>query len=287
MNFRHSPLSSHQPVLPSNTIIFHPYSIHPYSIHPYSILTMTLDLGAQLSGTFVNIATVWTGTGVGLLLRSRLPQRMLGIIPQGVGLMTLLVGLEMARQLTQVPGDVVDGIVLGLMALVVGGLLGEWLRLEDRLHRFGDWLKGKVRGNGPFTEGFVAASLLFCVGPMAILGSINNGIGGDDRLLLLKSTMDGLAAIALTGSYGIGVGFSTLAILIYQGGISLAASGLAQNFPDPGTDPHVLMMTGVGGLTIVGIGINLLDIGKIRVASLLPALLLGPLFFAIAQQFQP
>ena len=245
---------------------------------------MDLNLGAQLSGTLINVATVWAGTGAGLLLRSRLPQRMLTIIPQGVGLITVLVGLEMARQLTQVPSAIVDGVVLGLMALVIGGVLGEWWSLEARLHRLGNWLKRQVRGTGPFTEGFVAASLLFCVGPMTLLGSINNGIAGDDRLLILKSTMDGLAAIALTGSFGIGVGFSSVIILLYQGGLSLAANSLAQGFPDPNTDPYVLMMTGVGGLTILGIGINLLEIGTIRVASLLPALILGPLFYAIAQQ---
>ncbi|MEM9245936.1 MAG: DUF554 domain-containing protein [Cyanobacteria bacterium P01_F01_bin.153] len=242
-------------------------------------------MGTQLSGTLINVATVCAGTGIGLLMRSRLPKQMLSIIPQGVGLITVLVGLEMARQLTQVPSAFVDGIVIGLMALVAGGLLGEWWNLEGRLHRLGDWLKRKVRGGGRFTEGFVAASLLFCVGPMSILGSINNGIAGDDRLLILKATMDGMAAIALTGSFGVGVGFSALTVLIYQGTISLAASGLAQGFPDPGTDPHVLMMTGVGGLTIIGIGINLLEIGTIRVASLLPALILGPLFYAIIQQF--
>ncbi len=247
-------------------------------------MPVSLNLGTQLSGTLINVATVWVGTGLGLAMRSRLPKQMLAIIPQGVGLITVLVGLEMARQLTQVPGTLVDGVVIGLMALVAGGLLGEWWNLEGRLHRVGDWLKKKVRGGGRFTEGFVAASLLFCVGPMAILGSINNGIAGDDRLLILKSTMDGMAAIALTGSFGIGVGFSTVVILVYQGAISLAANGLAQGFPDPSTDPHVLMMTGVGGLTIIGIGINLLEIGAIRVASLLPALILGPLFYAIIQQ---
>ncbi len=255
----------------------------PFEIALPPDLTMTLTLFEQLSGTCINVATVWMGTGLGLVLRSRLPQRMLTIIPQGVGLITLLVGLEMARSLPQVPSERGDGIVIGLMALVVGGVLGEWWTLEDRLHRLGGWLKRKVQGTGRFTEGFVAASLLFCVGPMAILGSLNNGMAGDDRILVLKSTMDGFAAIALTGSFGIGVGFSSLAVLVYQGGLSLAANGLAQFLPDPTTDPHVLMMTGIGGLTIVGIGINLLEIGTVRIASLLPALIVGPLLYAIAQ----
>ena len=108
---------------------------------------MTLTLFEQLSGTCINVATVWMGTGLGLALRSRLPQRMLTIIPQGVGLITVLVGLEMARSLTQVPSQRVDGVVIGLMALVVGGVLGEWWTLENRLHRLGDWLKRRVQGS--------------------------------------------------------------------------------------------------------------------------------------------
>jgi uncharacterized membrane protein YqgA involved in biofilm formation len=117
---------------------------------------------------------------------------------------------------------------------------------------------------------------------MTLLGCLNNGLTGDNRLLLLKSAMDGLAAIALTSSFGIGVGFSGLIILVYQGGLSLLAGTLAQFISDPATDPVVLLITGVGGLMIVGIGLNLLDIAKIRVAAFLPALVLAPVLYWVA-----
>ena len=176
----------------------------------------------------------------------------------------------------------IDGVILALLAVVIGGLLGEWWQIEARLETVGNWLKGRFKGKGSFTEGFMAASLLFCVGPITLLGSLNNGLTGDNTLLLLKSVMDGLAAVALTSSFGIGVGFSALIILVYQGGVSLAAGLLAQSLPDPASSPEVLLMTGVGGLMILGLGFNLLELARIRVASLLPALLLSPVLIWLA-----
>jgi uncharacterized membrane protein YqgA involved in biofilm formation len=204
------------------------------------------------------------------------------IITQGVGLVTLYIGMSMAAELSQVKAGQVSGVIVGLLAIVVGGLLGEWWQLEERLAIIGDWLKLRFKGKGSFTEGFVAASLLFCIGPLALIGSLNNGLTGDSTLLTLKASMDGLAAIALTSSYGIGSGFSILPILVYQGGLSLAAGVLAQALPDPAQAPQVLLITGVGGLMILGLGFNLLQVGQIRVASFLPALLVAPLFYAIA-----
>lgn len=130
----------------------------------------------------------------------------------------------------------------------------------------------------------MAASLLFCVGPMTLIGSLNNGLTGDNTLLLLKAVMDGLASIALTSSFGIGVGFSVLIVLLYQGGVSLAAGLLAQTLADPATSPTVLLITGVGGLMILGLGLNLLEVARVRVASLLPALLLAPLLTWLSEQ---
>ncbi|HIK55322.1 MAG TPA: DUF554 domain-containing protein [Synechococcales cyanobacterium M55_K2018_004] len=243
---------------------------------------LVFDLLIRTSGTWINVATVILGTLLGLLFAGRLPQRMQHIIPQGLGLITLFIGFHLAGSLTNAQAGQVDGVILGLLALVIGGLLGEWWGIEPRLTKLGDWLKYRFKGKGRFTEGFVAASLLFCIGPMALIGSINNGLTGDHTLLTLKAVMDGLASIALTGSYGIGVGFSALSVLVYQGTISLAAGLLAQSIPDPATSPVVLLVTGVGGLMILGIGLMLLDIGKVRVASFLPALLVAPLLFAIA-----
>lgn len=241
-----------------------------------------MDFWMKTSGTWINAATVLVGTGVGLLLRGRLPLRMQQVITQGVGLITLLIGISMAEQMSNVQGGKIDGIILGLVSIVLGGLLGEWWTIEKKLEAIGDWLKQRFRGKGSFTEGFVAASLLFCIGPMALIGSLNNGLLGDNTLLTLKATMDGLAAIALTSSYGIGVGFSTLLIVLYQGGLSLGAGGLAQVLPDPATAPPVLLITGVGGLMILGIGFRLLEIAPIRVASFLPALAIAPIVYAIA-----
>lgn len=243
---------------------------------------MTLDFWARTSGTWINLLTVLLGTSLGLFLRGRLPDRMVLIITQGVGLITLFLGFTMATSFTKVRVGIVDGVILGLVTLVLGGLLGEWGQIEERLVAIGDRLNQRFSGGSGFTEGFVAASLLFCVGPMTLLGCLNNGLTGDNRLLLLKSSMDGLAAIALTSSFGIGVGFSVLIILVYQGGLSLLAGTLAQFIVDPATNPVVLLITGVGGLMIVGIGLNLLNIAKIRVAAFLPALVLAPVLYWLA-----
>jgi uncharacterized membrane protein YqgA involved in biofilm formation len=236
----------------------------------------------RTSGTWLNAATVCLGTLLGLALAGRLPERMRRIMMQGVGLLTLVIGLDMARALDGAAAGRIGGVVLGLLAVVGGGLLGEWWRLEERLEGLGERLKRRVGGGGGFTEGFVAASLLFCVGPLTLIGSLTNGLTGDTSLLGVKSTLDGLSAIALTGAYGIGVGFSLPVILLYQGGVSLAAGALATVVPDPATDPRVLLVTGVGGVLVLGLGINLLELAKIRVASFLPALALAPLLSALA-----
>lgn len=243
---------------------------------------MALDLWTRLSGTVINMITVGIGTSLGLLLHGRLPERMQTILTQAVGLITLLIGTQLAESLTQTQAGQVDGIILALLALTLGGAWGEWARIEERLQGLGEWLKQRFRGKGRFTEGFVTASLLFCIGPLTLIGSLTNGLTGDARLLTLKSVMDGIAAIPLTSSLGIGVGFSIGVIAIYQGGVALAAGLLAQSLPDPATDPRVLVSTGVGGLMILGLGINLLGMAQIRVASFLPALLLAPLILALA-----
>ncbi len=180
------------------------------------------------------------------------------IITQAVGLMTLVIGVSMASDLAEINAGPIDGIILALLVMAAGGLLGEWWQIEKRLTMLGDWLKARVRGGGRFTEGFVAASLLFCIGPMAIVGSLNNGLSGDNTLLTLKSTMDGA--------------------------LSLLASLSGVMFADPTTSPQILLITGTGGLMILGIGLNLLEIGQVRVASFLPALLLCPVAIAIAQR---
>ena len=165
-----------------------------------------------------------------------------------------------------------------LLALALGGALGEWWGIEEGLERLGDRLKRRFADSGSFTEGFVAASLLFCVGPLALLGSVQNGLTGEAGFLVLKSTLDGFSALALATSFGLGVMASALVILVYQGGLSLTAGLFANLVPDPAADPRVLLVNGVGGLMIVALGLGLLDVKRLRVASMLPALALAVLF---------
>jgi uncharacterized protein len=231
-----------------------------------------VSLFEQTSGTFWNIITVLLGSSLGLMLRGRLPERIVVTVMQALGLVTLFVGVVNAFDLTRVAEP--PGIILGLVALAVGGVLGEWWRIEEGLENVGNALKRRFRGQGRFTEGFVAASLLFCVGPLTLIGSIQNGLVGDDSFLLLKATLDGFASLALATTFGFGVIFSVLVIAVYQGGLSLGAGLFAAVLPDPATDPRVLLVNGVGGLMIMGLGFSLLDIKRLRVASLLPSLVL-------------
>ncbi len=219
------------------------------------------------------------GTSLGLLFENRLSPKVQTIITQGVGLLTIWIGLSMANSMGSVAAGGIDGAVIGLLGMVVGGVVGEWLQIESRLTTLGNWLKKKFKGKGRFTEGFVASSLLFCVGPMTLIGSFNNGLNGDNTLLTIKSTMDGVISIALANIYGVGVGFSALIILIYQGGLSLAVGSVANTVPDAANSPYLLIITGVGGLMIMAIGCNLLELVKIRVASFLPAIAIAPLVY--------
>ena len=226
----------------------------------------------QLSGTLLNVVTVLAGSTLGLLLRGRLPERFVTTTMQAIGLTTLFIGVGNAFDLNRVERP--PGIILALMALALGGMVGELWRLEERLEGLGDALKRRFRGQGRFTEGFVASSLLFCVGPLTLIGSLQNGLSGDASFLVLKSVLDGFASLALATTFGFGVLFSVVVVALYQGSLSLGAGLLSGLVPDPANDPRVLLVNGVGGIMIVGLGINLLELKRIRVASLLPSLVL-------------
>lgn len=249
------------------------------------LLLACLSFWDKTSGTWINTAAILIGTILGLALKGSLPLRMQRIITQGLGLLVLFLGIMMASNLSKVQLQPLNGIIIGLIAIVLGGLLSEWWQIEQRLHKIGDRLKRLFKGGGDFTAGFVAASLLFCIGPLAIIGSLNDGLFGNHSLLLIEAAIDGLAAIVFSSSYGIGVAFSSLMVLFYQGSLSIAASLLAQAVPDPTTTPAVLLTSGVGGLTIVGLGLNPIEITQISVASFLPALIVVPLLCTILQQF--
>ena len=223
-------------------------------------------------GTAINVGAILAGSVIGVSIGSRLPERIRQTVLNGLGLLTMLVGLQMAFGTRNLM------IVLG--AILLGGLLGEILRIHDGLERFGAFLQSALsRSRNPlFGEGFVTASLVFCVGPMAILGSIQDGMTGDYRLLAVKSVLDGFAAIAFSASLGWGVSLSALSILLYQGGITLCATTLSRIL----TDPMIVEMTAAGGLIIVGISLKLLDLKDIRLANFLPALAIAPLIVFIA-----
>lgn len=244
-----------------------------------------IDFWAKTSGTWINILTVAIGTTLGLTLKNRLTPKMQLVITQGIGLITVWLGLTMANTMNQVKAGNLAGVILGLLAMVIGGILGEIGEIDTKLTEIGDYLKQKFRSQGRFTEGFVASSLLFCVGPMTLIGCLNNGLTGDNTLLTIKATMDGIVSIALANIYGVGVGCSILVLLVYQGSLSLAAGAIAVNLTHPESSPYILLVTGVGGLIVVGIGLNLLEITKIRVASFLPAIALSPSIYFITTYF--
>ena len=224
-----------------------------------------------MTGTLLNIATVLVGGVIGLLFGARIPDRLKETIIAGMGLFTGAMGVQMFLN-TENPL-----IVLG--ALLIGTLLGEWWRIEDGLHRLGELLEQRFSrteddGSNKFVRGFLTASLLFCVGPMTILGSIQDGLTGDYNLLAVKSVLDGFAALAFTSTLGVGVMFSTIIILIYQGGISLLAAQL-----DAIVTPSMMSeLTATGGVILLGLAISsLLEIKKIRVGNMLPGLAVAPL----------
>lgn len=247
-----------------------------------------MDVLERTSGTLVNVLTVLAGTGLGLLVRGTISERMTRTVFQVLGLVTLAIGLEMAAGLSRVRSGPVPGIVLALVALAAGALVGEALGLEERLDAWGERLRARVGGSGSFAEGLVTAALLFCVGPLTIVGSIQNGLDGDSRALLVKATLDGIASVVLAGAHGAGVGLAAIVVLVVQGSLSLGAGALAGLVPDPGNDPRVLLVSATGGLMIVGLAVNLLASGlgiegaRMRVAAMLPALLLAPVVYHVA-----
>ncbi len=247
----------------------------------------------HLTGTLINAVTVLLGTVIGALLAGRLPERIRLTVMDGLGLVTLVVGVDGALAATRPPlSGLVEGaaggavpVLIVLGSVVVGGILGELARIEAGLAAFGDALKRRFgRGQSRFTEGFVVASLVFCVGPLTILGSIRDGLSGDYSLLAIKAMLDGFAALAFASALGWGVGFSVITILVYQGGLSLAAGAVAGAVGDPAASPAVAAVTATGGVLIIAIGLRLLQLREVRVASLLPALALAPAAVLVVEQ---
>jgi uncharacterized protein len=221
-------------------------------------------------GTLVNVLAIVAGSLIGILFNKSIPERMRVIVFQALGLCVLLIGMQMALQ--------AEGLIALLFSLLLGAVTGEWLDLEKRLEQVGGRLKQRFgSSDSRFTDGFVTSSLIFCVGSMAVVGALDDGIRGDSTILFTKSILDGVASIPLASIYGIGVAFSALPILLYQGSITIVASQ-AQSFF---TGEIVLQMTAVGGLLIMGIGVNLLGIMRLKITNMLPALAFAALFAAL------
>lgn len=224
-----------------------------------------------MTGTFLNIVTVLIGGSLGLIFGARIPDKLKETVIAGMGLFTAAMGIQMFLD-TENPL-----IVLG--ALLIGTLLGEWWRIEDGLQNLGKYLEQRFSkedddGSNKFVRGFLTASLLFCVGPMTILGSIQDGLTGDYNLLAVKSVLDGFASLAFASTLGVGVMFSTIVILVYQGGISLLAAQLNAVV----TPSMMNELTATGGVILVGLAISsLLEIKRIRVGNMLPGLAVAPL----------
>ena len=252
-----------------------------------------MDLLNSTSGTLINVAGVLIGSLIGLALRGSMSERINNTILQALGLLVITIGIGMSNDANRVTGSHAPGVILALIAIALGGVIGEALRLEERLEGLGDTLKRRFGGTGAFTQGFVTASLLFCVGPLTIIGSIQNGLSGDSRGLVIKSALDFIASIALSGAYGVGVIFSALTVLVLQGSISLGAGGFAALIPNPATDPRVLLINGAGGVMILGTGVNLLLAGlglgqyRVRVGALIPALPLCVVVYTLAVWIAP
>jgi uncharacterized membrane protein YqgA involved in biofilm formation len=257
-----------------------------------------------MTGTLVNAAAIVVGAGIGTLLGGRLTLSVRSTVTDVLGIFVLVLGTADAlgafgAELEQVLGAAAVLVILG--SLLLGGVIGELLDIEGRLERFGAWLRDRVLGVGPgadegdleaapdggplavpvdlgdprqrFVEGFVITSLIVCVGPLAILGPLEDGLTGTFQLLAVKSMLDGFAALAFASALGIGVAFSVLPLVALQGTVTLAAGALQSVM----TDPMLAALTATGGFLVMAIGIRLLELRQVRVANLLPALVLAPL----------
>ena len=222
-------------------------------------------------GTAINVVAVLVGGGIGTLVGAKLPEGMRRTAMQAIGIVTLLVGVS---NFLEYPNPLVP-----LVSVVLGLVVGELLGIEDGLKRFGDYLEKRFsRGESPVSRAFVTTSLLFCVGPLTVIGSLEDGLMGDYELLALKSALDFIAALTFASVLGWGVLLSAGTVLIVQGALTLGAGFLEPVV----TEAMISAATATGGILILGLGLMLLDLKEVRVANMLPALLFAPLLVAAA-----
>jgi uncharacterized membrane protein YqgA involved in biofilm formation len=225
-------------------------------------------------GTLINCAAIVAGALLGLLFRKGMNQKMSDTVMQGVGLCVMLIGLQGAMK--------AENILLMILSIVIGGVVGSLIDIDDKMNRLGAFAQRKLSSgdeNNTFAQGFVTASLVYCVGAMAVVGALDSGIRGDHTTLIAKAALDGITAIVFASSLGIGVMLSAVPVLIYQGAIALLGTVIAPLL----SDVLVQEMSAVGGLLIVGIGVNMLLKKDIKVANLLPALLVPFIYYPLYQ----
>lgn len=232
----------------------------------------------NMLGTIVNALAIAAGAFLGKLIKNGLPVKYKEIIMQAIGLAVIVIGLSGALKFTDInaSGLGADPMLMVVISLVLGGIIGEWLKIEQRLDGLAHVLQSKFAEEGTFAQAFVTASLVYCVGAMAIMGSLESGLSGNHQTLFAKSILDGTTAVVFSSSLGIGVAFAAIPVFIYQGAITLAASALK----DLLTSEIVALMSSVGGVLIMGIGLSLLDIKAIKIGNLLPAIFV-PLIYEL------
>ena len=233
-------------------------------------------------GTFINVGTVLAGTVIGTAIGPRLPERYQQRVLAGLGMITLIIGADLA--LAWGREDTTQSTPLYVLAgVLIGGLVGEAIGIERRLEQLGDLVQRRLsRTEGStVSEGFVDASLLFCVGSLTVVGSIQDGLTGDYQTLATKAVLDGFAAIALSATLGWGVGLSIVTILVVQGGLTLGAGV----FDDILVGEALAVMTSAGGITIIGIALKLLDLKDVKVGNFLPALVIAPALVGLVDLF--
>lgn len=226
-------------------------------------------------GTIVNTGAIIVGALIGLLFKGGIPESYNQTIMKAIGLSVVLIGLLNAFQTAN--------ILLLIFSLAIGSLLGEMMRIEDGLENLGNWLESKFASSSSnISRGFVTSSLLFCVGAMAIVGSLESGLSGNHQTLFAKSVLDGITSIVFASTMGLGVLFSAASVLIYQGFITITASFIQQFL----VEAAIVEMSAVGGLLILAIGMNILDLPRIKVGNMLPAIFL-PLIYYILLPYWP
>jgi uncharacterized membrane protein YqgA involved in biofilm formation len=227
-----------------------------------------------MTGTIVNTIAVIVGGILGMLLKKQMPERIKTIYFQAVGLFTLAIGISMVWNMQH--------ILIVVTGLVVGALLGEWWNIEKGSEELADWTKKKLHiGSDEFSEGLTTAFLLFCIGAMTIVGSIEEGTTGSSKLLFTKSIMDGFSSLLLASAFGVGVIFSAIPLFLFQGSITL----LARLFGEFLSPEIIQVLSSTGGILLIGLGINVLEIKKLRILNMLPALIVVVVLMWIAIKF--